>query len=364
MRKPQYADKKGVGSVGTVGSDTVSALDRGLAILQCFSETEQRLGPSDLARLTGIPRPSVIRLAATLAAHRLLRFEPDGERFMLGAGVMSLAQVFLGGLDLRAAARAPMQQLAEATGGAVYLALRDGLEMVLVEACRASSSIIAARLDVGSRAPLPNSALGRAYLATVEPSTRKALVESLRLLGGQTWAKQRAGLERALEDHQRDGWCLSVGEFHPEINSVSVAMTSPRGEVMAFNCGGPAFNFTEARLRSEVGPALLAMVQALSKETGGAIHAPPVKPGPARAETRPVRAATTSVRAEPFDFAQNRPVEASVRIHKPRQSSKPVRAEPVEASSSTSADPSTSSGRTGKVALDPSTSSGRTEFRS
>jgi IclR family transcriptional regulator, positive regulator for flagellar biogenesis len=296
MRKPQHADKKGVGSVA---SETVSALDRGLAILHCFSETEQRLGPTELARLTGIPRPSVTRLAATLVAHRLLRIEPDGERFMLGAGVMSLAQVFLGGLDLRAAARAPMQQLAEATGGAVYLALRDGLEMVLVEACRARSSIIAARLDVGSRAPLPNSALGRAYLATVEPTTRNALIESLRLLGNKAWPKQRAGLERALQDHGRDGWCLSVGEFHPEINSVSVAMTSPRGEVMAFNCGGPAFNFTEARLRSEVGPALLAMVQALAEETGGAIQAAPVKP--------------RSVRAEPFDFAQDRPVEASSR---------------------------------------------------
>ena len=280
MPMPSRADKTPTrpAAAAVSRSDTVGALDRGLAILHCFSEAEQRLGPTELARLTGIPRPSVTRLAATLVAHRLLRVEPEGERFMLGAGVMALAQVFLGGLDLRATARAAMQQLAEATGGSVYLAIRDGLDMVLVEACRARSSIFAARLDVGSRAPLPNSALGRAYLASVDPSTREALVASLGLSGGQAWVAQREGLERALEEHRRRGWCLSVGEFHPEINSVSVAMRDARGEIVAFNCGGPAFTFTETRLRSEVGPALRAMVQALATEAGGtvpAIDAPP-----------------------------------------------------------------------------------------
>ncbi len=107
---------------------TVSALDRGLALLQCFGDDQRLLGPTELARLTGIPRPSVTRLAATLVAHRWLRPEPGGERYMLGAGVVSLAQVFLSGLDVRAAARGPMQALAERTCGSVYLAVRDGLD--------------------------------------------------------------------------------------------------------------------------------------------------------------------------------------------------------------------------------------------
>ena len=85
------------------GPGTVSALDRGLALLQCFGDGHPVLGPTDLARLTGIPRPSVTRLAATLVAHRWLRPEPGGERYMLGAGVVALAQVFLSGLDVRAA---------------------------------------------------------------------------------------------------------------------------------------------------------------------------------------------------------------------------------------------------------------------
>jgi DNA-binding IclR family transcriptional regulator len=246
---------------------TVSALDRGLALLQCFTDSQRLLGPTELARLTGIPRPSVTRLAATLVAHRWLRPEPGGDRYMLGAGVVSLAQVFLSGLDVRAAARGPMQALAERTGGSVYLAVRDGLEMVLVEACRSRSTMLAARLDVGSRVPLPNSALGRAYLAAVDAGTRAQLLESLRLARGSDWQALEQGLQRALAEAARTGCCVSAGEFHREINSVSVALTGPGGE--AFNCGGPAFVFTEERLRSDVAPALAAMVQAVAADIGG-----------------------------------------------------------------------------------------------
>ena len=250
-------------------SDTVSALDRGLALLNCFRDGQRVLGPTDLARLTGIPRPTVARLAATLVAHRWLQPEPGGERYMLGAGVVSLAQNFLAGLDVRAASRGPMQALAERCGGAVYLAVRDGLEMVLIEACRARSTMLAARLDVGSRVPLPNSALGRAYLGAVDATTRTQLIESLRLGRGSDWPALETGLQRALAQRNSTGYCISAGEFHREINSVSVALTGPAGEVMAFNCGGPAFLFSEERLKNEVAPSLIQMVVHIAADIGG-----------------------------------------------------------------------------------------------
>ena len=251
------------------------------------------LTPTELSRLTGIPRPSVIRLAATLVAHGLLHAQAQGEGYRLGAGVMTLARRFLDGLDVRAVARGPMQALADATGGSVYLAVRDGLEMVVVEACRAASMMLAARIDVGSRAPLANSALGRACLAALPPTERDAIVTRLRQQQRSAWPALEGGLQRALDEHARRGWCLSVGEFHREINSASVAMVGARGDVMAFNCGGSAFAFGEARLRSEVGPALLAMAAEVAARIGAEVA------GPAAREARRARrdAATREVAA-------------------------------------------------------------------
>ena len=250
-------------------ADTVSALDRGLAVLNCFRDGQRLLSATDLSRITGIPRPTVIRLAASLVANRWLQIEPGGERYMLGAGVVSLAQAFLSSLDVRAASRGPMQALAEQTGGAVYLAVRDGLEMVLIEACRARSSMLAARLDVGSRVPLPNSALGRACLGAEDPDTRAQLVQSLRLARDSDWPALEAGLQQALLEHARTGLSISAGEFHREINSVSVALVGPGGEVMSFNCGGPAFRFDAEHLRADVAPLLVAMVRQIAADIGG-----------------------------------------------------------------------------------------------
>ena len=176
-------------------SDTVSALERGISVLRCFSEDRPFLGHAEIARITGIPRPTVNRLVATLLSLGMLRPATSpaaGDRFMLGPGVVSLARVFLANLDVRAAARPAMQTLAEQLGASVYLAVRDGMEMVLIEACRPRSSMLSARLDVGSRAPLPNSALGRAYLSAMPEAQRTQLIDSMRLLRGPEWDRHRA----------------------------------------------------------------------------------------------------------------------------------------------------------------------------
>jgi DNA-binding IclR family transcriptional regulator len=252
--------------------DTVSALERGIAVLRCFTEDRRLLTPTELSRLTGIPRPTATRLAGTLCTLGLLKQDPATDAYMLGPGVVSLARVFLAGLDVRAVARPHMQQLAEALSGSVYLGIRDGTEMVLIEACRARSSMLAARMDVGSRIPMASSALGRAYLSAIEPADRDVLIETLRLARGAEWSLVEPGLRRALDDARRHGWCVSAGEFHREINSVSVPLVGPQGEVMALNCGGAAFAFTEERLRDEVAPRLLQTARDIAAEIGG--HVP------------------------------------------------------------------------------------------
>jgi DNA-binding IclR family transcriptional regulator len=252
-----------------MANDTVSALDRGLALMQCFDDTRRVLSPTELSRLTGIPRPSVVRLAATLQQHRWLQPEPDGEGYRLGAGVVALAQVFLSGLDVRTVARPLMQACADHIGGAVYLALRDGLELVVVEACRSRTAMLAARIDVGSRLPMPQSATSRAYLAALPAAERDALIESLRLTRGSDWAAQAAGLQAALAEHAAKGWCTAMGSFHSDINSLSVALRDPRGQVIAFNCGGPAFDFTAGRLRDAVGPAMQDLARRVALAIGG-----------------------------------------------------------------------------------------------
>ncbi|RYY95966.1 MAG: IclR family transcriptional regulator [Comamonadaceae bacterium] len=267
MQTPE--DQGGVGR-----PDTVSALERGIAVLRCFTEERRVLTSTELSRLTGVPRPTVTRLASTLVTLGVLRQEPEGDRYMLGPGVVSIARVFLAGLDVRAVARPHMQALADASGGSVYLALPDGLDMVLIEACRPRTTMLAPRLDVGSRAPIANSALGRAYLWALPARERESLTDSLRLSRGSDWAALEPGLRRSLADADALGYSISAGEFHREINSVSVPLVGPSGEVMALNCGTAAFVYTEDHLREVVAPLLLKMADALAADIGGHVPKP------------------------------------------------------------------------------------------
>lgn len=254
--------------------DTVSALERGIAVLRCFTETRRTLTSTELSRLTGVPRPTVTRLASTLVTLGFLQQGPEGDRYMLGPGVVSLARVFLAGLDVRAVARPHMQALAETAGGSVYLAVPDGMDMVIIEACRPRSTMLAPRLDVGSRAPMANSALGRAYLWALPARERERMLESLRLARGSDWAGLEQGLQRALEDTDKLGYSISAGEFHREINSVSVPLVGPNGEIMALNCGTAAFVYTEQHLRDVVAPQLLKMARVLAADIGGHVPVP------------------------------------------------------------------------------------------
>lgn len=148
-------------------SDIVSALERGLSVLRCFTPERPLLGYTEIARITGIPRPTVNRLVATLLASGMLKPAPSSDRFTLGPGVLSLARVFLGSLDVRAAARPLMQAMAEDMGASVYLGCPrwaapiwqrstkpiaiNKLRNVIAPRLRATALRIAA--DIGGRVP-------------------------------------------------------------------------------------------------------------------------------------------------------------------------------------------------------------------
>lgn len=267
------------------GSDTVSALSRGLTLLRCFEQGGGTLGNRELALRTGIPKATVSRLATTLVSHDWLRQAVDTGRYSLSPHVMRLAGAFLADLDVRARALPRMAELAEATGAGVHLALPDGTDMVVVETARSRQALVIMRIDVGTRLAIAHSAIGRAWLCGLDTVSRASALRRLAAVEGNRWPALRRRLDRATLEYATHGYCTSIGEWHADINAVAVALRGPTGECLALNCGGAAFALPEDRIRNTVAPLLLDAAREIARDIGGDI--PVTNPTP-RKESWPI----------------------------------------------------------------------------
>jgi DNA-binding IclR family transcriptional regulator len=134
-----------------------------------------------------------------------------------------------------------------------------------------SALTVGVQLDVGSRIPIATTAMGRAYIWALPEDERTSLLRELREHYGSRWPRMRDGIERAGETVERSGFAISAGEWQDDVHAVGVALKLNDGTgPYAFNCGAPAFRFTEERLRSDIGPRLVAMVRKIEAALGGA----------------------------------------------------------------------------------------------
>ncbi|WP_241288306.1 IclR family transcriptional regulator [Pseudomonas aeruginosa] len=244
----------------------VTALARGLELLRCFTPRESLLGNQELAKKTGLPKPTVSRLTHTLTRLGYLRHLPHSGKYQLEVGVMSFGYAMLSNLSIRALARPLMEEMADYAKAAVAMAARDRLSMVYLDVVHGEANLTMRR-QVGSHLSLHRSAIGRACLAAMPEDEREFILGHIRKRHPEDWPEVRKGLERAFRDYADYGFCLSLGEWQRDVNAVGVALHHESHGLLAFNCGGPSFHLKREKLEDDIGPRLLHMVHNIEAAT-------------------------------------------------------------------------------------------------
>lgn len=241
--------------------DQVSALARGLQLLECFRSSQRFLSMQDLVDRTGLPKATVSRLLHTLLAQGYLEYSQVQERYYLGTALLSLGFSTLGSMGIRQIARPFMRELADQSSASVGIGARDRHTMVYVENC-ASAPNQNFRLSTGSRVPLSTSALGRAYYCGLDDLAREALLASLAERDASDIRSLRESLDAGLKCYEQHGFCVSVGDWQSDVNAVGIPYRCPDGTaVVAFNCCGPAYQLPEDKLYEVWGPRLVNLVR-------------------------------------------------------------------------------------------------------
>ena len=148
-------------------TDAVSVLDRVTAVFEAFTEFDEGLGVSELARRANLPKSTVSRIAADLVEQRFL--DRDGDKLHLGVRLFELGQTVEQPRRLRQLALPVLTDLRDAIGQTVHLAVLEGADVVFIAILRGEPTATPLA-RVGGRLPAHATALGKAILAFSPPA--------------------------------------------------------------------------------------------------------------------------------------------------------------------------------------------------
>ena len=236
----------------------VTTLGRAFELLDAFRSARGPLGNADLAAATGLPKPTISRLAQALVAAGYLEYLPRIRQYQLGYAILPLSRAKLKSIEVRRFARLPMRQMAVDLGITVDLGTPVDGDVLYLEVVSADS-VISAHADAGGTNPMDVTAAGRACLAVMTERERRAAYDLLSQRRGHDWPKIQGRIDASLEQVSRLGFCVVEGEFRPENAFAGIAIRDDMaGRIYSFSAGviGPASAATQAFLHTEVGPRL------------------------------------------------------------------------------------------------------------
>lgn len=143
----------------------IRSIDRALSLLSSFLEHDSDLSISDIGRANHLDPSTAFRILVTLEARGFVEHDPVTRKYRLGVACLKLGSRFLNGNDIRKRARDVMKLLRDEFGETVHLAVLDRTEIVYLEKLDGLHPIGLMSSQVGGRAPLHSTGVGKAILA-------------------------------------------------------------------------------------------------------------------------------------------------------------------------------------------------------
>lgn len=244
------------------------SLARGLAVLRCFTPISMTLGNKELATATGLPKSTVSRITYTLTTLGYLRHNVRIGKYQLGPAVLCLSYPLLVSMTVRSVAYPFMEALAEYSGGAVSLAVRDRLSIVIAETC-CRGDVLRSLPDAGASMPIAKSATGYALLAACAPSERDALLNRIRVNEPTDFLQYKVDIANALNQVRELGYCTSRSGPRGANYEVASPLTRPvDGELLVFSCSVHSLKQRRREATQDIGSRLVETVRSVETALG------------------------------------------------------------------------------------------------
>ncbi len=247
----------------------MQSVERAVRILEALAVRAQ-MPLGQVAEEVGIHKSTAYRLLHALM--QLGYVEQDGEQgpYRVGIRLVEMGARAMGSWPLARAAEPIMDALAEQLGEAVNLAVEDDLSMVYVATVDAHN-LLRMQLNVGRRAPIHCTAVGKAMLANRD-ELRGLLKQSHPQLAANTantitdWSL----LEAELELVRQHGYAVDNEEQEIGARCVASPITDRRNRIVAaLGISAPTARLSAGKAQ-EFGPIIAQAAQKVSERLGSA----------------------------------------------------------------------------------------------
>jgi IclR family pca regulon transcriptional regulator len=248
------------------------SLERGLAILACFTPQRPILGIVDIADELGMSRSTTHRYVTTLVALGYLE-QGESRKYRLGLRVTDLGMSALISTGLREHAHHYLEELSQRTTYTTSLAVLDGPDIVYIDRARSyrrGHKETNPGIAPGSRLPAYCTAMGKVLLANLPETEQRDLITEIKLSKRAPHTiTSKSALREELEQIREEDLAVNDQELAPDIQSIAAPVRDGTREVVAaINLVTTTTTISLAELIDALSPHLITTAHNISARLG------------------------------------------------------------------------------------------------
>ncbi len=199
---------------------TIQSLEKGLILLELFEESRSPLSLQDIWLKLKWNKATIYRMLNTFQQRGYLQKDPATKKYTLSVKILSLYNAFLSNFDIQQVVKPYLQQIVEKTSEEAHIAITIDKHIVFIDRMK-SPKMISTNSEIGLSMPLHATALGKAYLAYVDPDQ---IIEKLDLPLQQFTSSTITDLDalkQSLKEIKRKGYAVDDGEYEADMRCVA-----------------------------------------------------------------------------------------------------------------------------------------------
>jgi len=248
---------------------TNQSVEKVLQIIEVMINCKEPMRLQDISEQTELPTSTASRLLNTLAIYNYVNQDPKTLRYYLSLKFAYIGSKVSSQSNIRDIAHPYLAELSETCQEATSLAIEGDMEVVYIDICDRTDSILKITQRIGKRAPLHTTGVGKGILLNYSKEEIKELISKKGLI--KFTPNTITTLEQLLAELDKlrvNNYCLDDEECELGVRCIAAPIRDYTGKVVAgISVTGPVGRMSMNRIE-EIKPIILDTAKKISQKLG------------------------------------------------------------------------------------------------